>query len=329
MKVIVGGAVFVLAVSLGLLLWNTLEPAPTLERAAPAASMAGSPSRPPAASASPLRTLEARSAASTPSSTERKPRRRTSLPDEIDWTRFNAGLGAFAATALGTNNGSDALLAARALKECRYVQQTLDFTLDMFQGQRESTGKEIWQAMHEEAQMKHQQCQSVPGDADELRLQLLALAIDAAVHGASAELLMDHRHDLPERLSAAAPAHAVKDALAGDPMSLAYLASRELDSPFASADQILAARLALKALKDDEQGPSDQRYVGTKYFFEATGQLTDERARRNTLPKDFAGQRASDFPEGPVPADVQKLRDQLLAIVRSRLPSVPGASSGG
>lgn len=139
----------------------------------------------------------------------------------VDWTRLPRGLGDLVQESLQSGDGVKAYLAARGLAECQTLPKRLSVLEQAIQAQQNLPVRRQLVIEYEQGGRVRAQCQTVPGDPEATRLQLLGLAAAKGAPGATADWIAS-RNVRPEadqwkRIAA--------DAEGGDLLSLAQIVS--------------------------------------------------------------------------------------------------------
>lgn len=165
----------------------------------------------------------------------------------MDWARLPQGLGDLVQESLRSEDGTKAYLAARALAECQTLPKRLSVLEQAIQSQQDLSVQRQLKNEYEEGGRVKAQCQSVQGDPEAARLQLLVLAAAKATPGATADLIAS-RNVVPD---AEQWTHIAADAEGGDLHSLAQILSAG-QATSGVADSVYAGyKLALVQIAND------------------------------------------------------------------------------
>jgi hypothetical protein len=165
----------------------------------------------------------------------------------VDWSKMSRGLGALVQEAQQTGNGETAYFAARGVAECQTLSVRLSVLERAIQGQKDESVRKQLVNEYEASGRVRAQCQSLQGEPESLRLQLLTLAAGKIVPGATAELisLTGGRPNEGQWKSIAA------DAEKGDLLSLAQIISAGRSVSGIGEAQYAGYKLALRNMSSD------------------------------------------------------------------------------
>lgn len=179
------------------------------------------------------------------------------------WERYPRGLGAYVSEALDTGNANLAFSVATALSRCEAAERSLRIFQTRMAEVPDAAVQKILVESYSEDQRALGQCQTVVGDAEEIKLRLLQLAYDKSVVGAAAALVTLGKVD--SKLSQAL----LRDAQAGHLVSMALVAGQDAGSFGSDPSTFASIQLALVILADSKE---------TSYFSKGALALADQFA---------------------------------------------------